>query len=259
MKVTDIIERYYSIPGIVAAGIGGSRAASSGDSTSDYDIYFFTDREIPVEERKKIVSPLSSKYEVGGDYFGPGDEYWVDELDVEFDVMFFDRKWFEDIVRGTWIDGRASNAYTTAFLYTLSNLQITHDPENWLGGLQKLIDTPYPEKLRQNIIHRAFMLMKDKPFSSYIEQIKKAVERNDFNSINHRTAAFLESYYDALFASNRLLHPGEKRLIAFSLANCKDLPAEFEKDMQKALCEKGPALPVLLSDMVEKLRTSIRN
>ncbi len=258
MSVRDLISKYNVLPGVKAVGIGGSRSAGSGDKTSDYDIYVFTEQEPSVEERLDIVRPISSKYEVGGDYFGPGDEYWVDSEDVEFDVMFFDTKWFEGIVNSVWLEGKAWNAYTTAFLYTLSNLEITYDPDNWLGNLKKTVCTPYPEKLRENIIHRGLMLMKDKPFSSYIEQIKKAVERNDLNSINHRKAAFLESYFDVLFAANRLLHPGEKRLIAFAVANCKVLPKDFEINIAAALEDRTAALPTLLSEMVEKLRESIR-
>ncbi|MGX8681055.1 MAG: hypothetical protein ACSW74_00200, partial [Spirochaetales bacterium] len=67
-----------------------------------------------------------------------------------------------------------------------------------------------------------------------------------------------ESYFDVLFAANRLLHPGEKRLIAFAVANCKVLPKDFEKDIAAALEDRTAALPTLLSEMVEKLRESIR-
>ena len=65
------------------------------------------------------------------------------------------------------------------------------------------------------------MLLKDKPFASYYEQIKKALMRNDIVSVNHRITAFLASYFDIIFATNKLLHPGEKRLIKYAQDNCK--------------------------------------
>lgn len=34
-------------------------------------------------------------------------------------------------------------------------------------------------------------------------------------------AALLASYFDCLFAANRVLHPGEKRLVAFAEAHCR--------------------------------------
>ena len=257
MSIDSIIGKYCDLPGVRAVGIGGSRAAGSSDKTSDYDIYVFYDKEPDVASRLEIARSVASVYEVGSDYFGPDDEFFVDEEGVEFDIVFFDAAWFGDLVRSVWLDGRASNGYTTAFLYTLSNLDVRFDPDGWLGGLRALIGTPYPEELRRNIIHRNMMLMKDKPFSSYVEQVGKAVERGDLNSVNHRTAAFLESYFDVLFAANRLLHPGEKRLIAFALGHCAVLPQDFEKDITAALLCRDGALVGILSSMVEKLRACL--
>ncbi|MCR4676754.1 MAG: hypothetical protein K5634_05955 [Sphaerochaetaceae bacterium] len=256
-EITKYLESYFSLEGVRAAGTGGSRASGMGDENSDYDIYIFTDRVPEPEERLKLVKRLSGRYEIYGDYFGPGDEFLVDEINREFDLMYFDAGDFEKHVKSVWLECRASNAYTTCFLYTLKNLRIEYDPEGFIAELKRIIDTPYPEGLRENIIKRTFMLMKDKPFSSYLEQIEKALERKDLNSISHRRSAFMESYFDALFAINRLLHPGEKRLISYALENCSALPEDFEEDMKKALNCNGSELPGILSGMAEKLRKII--
>ena len=68
---------------------------------------------------------------------------------------------------------------------------------------------------------------------AYSLQIKKACSRNDRVSIVHRTAAFLESYFDVLFAVNRQTHPGEKRLIELCKKNCKVLPKNFEENLDR--------------------------
>jgi hypothetical protein len=91
----------------------------------------------------------------------------------------------------------------------------------------------YPDELRNNIISRNLMLMRDKPYSSYLEQIKKAAGRNDTVSVNHRIAAFLASYFDVLFAINRVFHPGEKKQVAFALKNCRLLPMHFKEDFDE--------------------------
>lgn len=86
---------------------------------------------------------------------------------------------------------------------------------------------------------------------AYCNQIKKACTRNDKISIIHRTTAFLESYFDIIFALNSLTHPGEKRLIELCRQQCAVLPNNFEDDLNK-----------LFDDMLvntEKLNEDIKN
>ncbi len=57
--------------------------------------------------------------------------------------------------------------------------------------------------------------------------------RNDLVSINYRTTAFLESYFDILFALNKLTHPGEKRMVQFLKEKAEILPTNFEENLKK--------------------------
>ena len=98
------------------------------------------------------------------------------------------------------------------------------------------------------------MLIKDKPFASYYDQIKKALKRNDIVSINHRIAAFLASYFDILFAKNEILNPGEKRLIKFAKDNCKNLPENFEENIINLLNQPNSYTLDILDNMVENIR-----
>ncbi|MDE5697406.1 MAG: hypothetical protein K2I96_08360 [Lachnospiraceae bacterium] len=54
-------------------------------------------------------------------------------------------------------------------------------------------------------------------------------------SVNHRTAAFLESYFDIIFALNRLTHPGEKRMVQYAKEQAEILPVGFEENLDKLL------------------------
>ena len=45
---------------------------------------------------------------------------------------------------------------------------------------------------------------------SYEQQIRSAFRRRDRVSLNHRTAAWLASYFDILFAANRRFNPGRE-------------------------------------------------
>lgn len=250
----EILNQYIDLQEVEAVAIGGSTTAKTSDMNSDIDIYVFSKTDIPLEARENIIKPISSKYEAGCEYFGAGDEYWVDKLNKQLDVMYWNIDWFESVVNNTWVKCYPQNGYTTCFLYTLKNFNIIYDKNNWLHNLQKVIDTPYPKALKDNIVKRNLMLMKDKPFASYYEQIKKAVERKDVVSINHRISAFIASYFDIIFALNEQLHPGEKRLIQFAKNNCKILPKKFEINLSRLLTQPNKATLSILDSIVGELK-----
>ena len=89
---------------------------------------------------------------------------------------------------------------------------------------------PYPKQLRENIIERQLELI-DSSMPAYPKQIKKAILRKDFVSINHRITEFSASYFDLLFAINEITHPGEKRLVQLCKKQCKILPKNFEENL----------------------------
>lgn len=255
----EVIREYEKFPQVRAIAIGGSSAANTSDISSDIDVYIFVTEDIPVAEREKLVQKISSKYEVGGEYFGAGDEFFVDRLNIQFDVMFWNVNWFENIVSNVWEKFYPSNGYTTAFLYTLSVFNIVYDSDNWLQEVKNKLNRDYPEKLQKNIINRNIMLMKDKPFASYYEQIKKAIERNDVVSINHRIAGFLASYFDIIFALNKKFHCGEKRLVQYCKNNCQVLPEKFEENINDLLTQPNQDTLKILDEMVENLRSCWTN
>ena len=256
--LNSILEKYAKLDEVEAVALGGSSAAKTSDKSSDIDIYIFVRNDISLEVREQFVKDISSKYEVGGEYFGPGDEYYVDDLGCQLDIMYWNVNWFEDVVNNVWFKHYPSNGYTTCFLYTLNNFNIFYDKTGWLKSLQEKINTPYPKELKQNIIERNVKLMKEKPFASYYEQIQKAVQRNDIVSVNHRIAAFLASYFDVIFALNEMLHPGEKRLINYVKTNCKIVPGNFEDNINKLLTSDYKEVLPVLDDMFQKLSILLR-
>jgi hypothetical protein len=107
-------------------------------------------------------------------------------------------------------------------------------------GPLKLASQP----LRERIVaanHRAMRGI----LSSYEAQIRKAAARGDLVSVNHRIAALLASYFDVLFAANRQLHPGEKRLIALAQELCAARPATMESDLAAVLACSGSTAEVV--------------
>lgn len=257
-KISEILDRYKKFPQVQAIAIGGSSAAQTSDKSSDIDVYVFTSGDIDIAARESIIKQYSSIYEVGGEYFGAGDEFLIDEIGIQLDVMYWNIDWFESVVKNIWEKHYPSNGYTTCFLYTLDVFNIIYDTENKLHCLQEFIRTKYPLKLKNNIIKRNMMLMKDKPFASYYEQIEKAIKRNDLNSINHRLSAFMASYFDVIFAMNEMLHPGEKRLLQYACANCKLLPADFESNINDLYSVSLKEVLPLLDKMFKELKSVLQ-
>ena len=135
----------------------------------------------------------------------------------------------------------------------MNKSEILFDRNGWFRKLQEKTQIPYPDKLAQNIIKKNFAYLKDVMFS-YYDQLESAVDRKDCVSINHRSAAFLASYFDIIFARNKLLHPGEKKLVSFALENCKTLPDNFEKDVETLSIGSVSQKLQTADKMVENLR-----
>ena len=163
----------------------------------------------------------------------------------------------ENTIDNVWNKHCPSNGYTTCFLFTLKNCETVYDKKNWLDKLKKQLNTPYPEELKLNIINRNIMLLKDKPFASYYNQIEKALSRDDYNSVNHRIAAFMASYFDIIFANNKMLHPGEKKLVQYALKHCKILPENFTENIDNLLTQPNSDTLRILDDMICKLKKTI--
>ncbi|MEG4840013.1 hypothetical protein [Microcoleus sp. B9-D4] len=92
-----------------------------------------------------------------------------------------------------------------------------YDRDGWFQQLRAIIAKNYP------ILRH--------PIFSVRHQLESAVLRRDSVSIIHRTAAFLGSYFDIVFAINSLPHPGEKRLVERATALCSKLPEDWESQI----------------------------
>ena len=249
----EISDQYSKLDCVYAVVQSGSRTSGQDDEMSDYDIYVYSDMEIPADFRTEFAKVYSDDYEINNQYFETGDE-WKLKDGNGFDFMFRSKGWIQDCIENVYIKHYASNGYTTCFLHNVATSKILYDKNGWFKSLQEKISKGYPEELRDNIIKRNMMLLKDKKSASYLEQIKLAVKRNDPVSINHRITAFLASYFDVLFAANKIFHPGEKRLIKYAKQHCKSLPEHFEEDLTGLFEAKNDDKIVILDNMVERLR-----
>lgn len=255
-QIADLFATLPQVESIALAGSRGSGLAAT-DSASDIDLYVYTRGEIPLEARQSIVeqSGGASRSDLNLNIWGPGDEWINAPTGIEVDIVYFDAAWMEEQITRVVEQHQASMGYTTCFWHTIRQSNIFFDPNNWLANLQKKCQVEYPETLRRNIIALNHPVLRG-IIPSYAFQIEKAAKRRDLVSINHRVAALLASYFDILFALNRQLHPGEKRLVKFAVNHCKWIPSNMEVDIASILqlTEADiPDLPTRVTHLLDQL------
>jgi predicted nucleotidyltransferase len=220
---SGVAARYSVLSQVEAVALAGSQTTGTADQGSDFDIYVYVREEIPVSVRAAIAAAHAERVEVDNHFWEPGDEWVEADSRVSVDVMFRDVRWIEEQLDRVLRRHEASVGYSTCFWYNVISSHTLYDRQGWFGTLQQSARQPYPEPLRQAIVAKNHPIL-GRTISSYTHQLERAVAHDDLVSLNHRTAALLSSYFDILFAVNRLPHPGEKRLVEFAAQRCATLP-----------------------------------
>lgn len=238
-EVREIARRVEKIPGVVAVALGGSAVSGVADSGSDIDLYVYAPDPPPIELRTELARSYDPAPEIDNQAFGPGDEWGDYTSGLAVDLIYWSPAWIEEQLARVLIAHLPSIGYSTCFWRTVRSSMPLVDPTGWFAALQKKANQPYPEPLRQAIIANNWPLLRDAR-SSFLHQIERAIARDDAISVQHRTAALLASYFDILFALNRVPHPGEKRLLAFAHAECAVLPPDLEHQVSDLLAATPP-------------------
>ncbi len=249
----NLVELFSELPQVDAVTLGGSRSGAHADALADFDVYVCTGDTIALETRRNIVKELggASRADLGHDYFGGGDEWLDAATGRHFDVMYFGLEFFLEQLERPLVRYQPSLGYSTAFAYTVSRAEILYDPAGRFAALQAITRAPYPDALRENVVRYNHPILRS-TISSYSAQLKKAVQRDDLVSINHHLAALMASYFDILFAVNRALHPGEKRLVQLA-GELPSLPENFAQDVTETLSASGTGLLGALTRQLDAL------
>jgi predicted nucleotidyltransferase len=254
----DVAARYAALPEVVAVALGGSRGTGAAGADSDVDLYVYAEPEIPLAQRAAIAWQGAARAEVGNAFFEPGDE-WVDRATgVAVDVMFREPRWIEEQLDRVLLRHEASTGYSTAFWHNVRASVALFDRSGWYATLQARSAAPYPEALRRGVVARNRPLLRNNR-SSYLRQIEQALARGDLVSVNHRVAAFLASWFDVLFAVNRLPHPGEKRLVELAEALCLRRPPGAAEAVRALLAAvPGPGVVARANALADGLDALLR-
>jgi hypothetical protein len=230
---------------VEAIALGGSRATGTFDSQSDYDVYVYLNQPLPLARRRELADAYCSYMEIDNTYWEPEDD-GILKNGIAIDLIYRSLTDLDASLHRTLVDCQPNNSYTTCYWSNVLHTQILFDRNGSYEQLQKRYTIPYPEILRGRIIERSRNLLQGK-LPSFYPQVKKAVERQDLVSVNHRVTEFLASYFDILLALNRQPHPGEKRLVAFVLRECPAIPVAFQADLEAVIRGVGFADERLLA------------
>lgn len=231
---------FTKFPEVTAIVLGGSRSDNNFDKSSDYDLYIYC-TSIPDKDcRKLILDKYCSYIELNNQFWEVEDNCILSD-GIDLDIIYRNINDFENIIENVVEKHQASNGYTTCFWHNLKNSKVLYDPHKEFYKIQERFSVPFSKELKENIISKNLRLLTGN-LPSYDKQILKAFNRGDFISVNHRMAAFIESYFDIIFAVNELTHPGEKRMISYAKEHAKILPKDFEENMNVLLNSMGSTL-----------------
>lgn len=246
-----VAERFIQVPQVEAIAIAGSLATAQAEASSDIDLYCYTTRAIPSQERLAIGRAFSPEAQLI-DFWGDGME-WIDPATgIHVDAVFFDVAWMTDQTARVLERHEAWMGYSTCFWHTVRVSQILFDRNGWLTTLNATAQAPYPHTLAKAIVALNFPVLRD-VYPSYRTQIVKAHARQDIVSLNHRVAGLLASYFDVLFAINMVPHPGEKRLLKQAMTLCAKRPPHLEEHVHALITTPNATTVDALLDELEAL------
>ncbi len=227
--VDQLFSALSALPEVEAIALGGSRAGTHYDEKSDYDVYLYCTGTVSEDVRREILREYCSYMEIGNHFWEYEDNCTL-KNGIDIDILYRNLDDFTADVADVAENCHGRNGYTTCMWHNLRTCKVIYDENGRLTAAKKRFDVPYPEKLRADILDRNWKLLRA-AMPAYELQINKAVKRGDLVSVNHRVSAFMESYFDLLFALNGQTHPGEKRLMPLCREMCPRLPERFEENL----------------------------
>lgn len=247
-----VAESFGTLANVEAVAMGGSQATGQARGDSDVDMYVYTTGEVALSDREAVVSELGTvNAELNQAFWEVADGWHDAETGVEVEAVYWRTSWIEKMLDHVLVHHRPSNGYSTAHWHTIRHSVCLQDRNGWFAALQQRSRQPYPEQLQRAIIAWNHPVL-GTVTHSYASQIRHAVQRGDSVSINHRLTELLASYFDVLFALNRMTHPGEKRLLDLAAEQCAMVPANMRTQVE-AVLRGVPSGGQTLLDAIDEL------
>ncbi len=251
--VTEISDRFKLISEVEAVLWAGSRSKGIVDANSDIDLYIYSKVSVPVKARKDLAEIFSNKMEINNQFWEDGDEWLAKEYNMKIDISYRNINDTDNQLNGLLNKNYCSTGYSTCVWSNILDSKIIFDRNGELKTIQEKYRIDFPEQLKESIIKKNIPLLEESG-SSYYHQLEVAVARKDLISVNHRISEYLASYFDILFAINKIPHPGEKKLTELVNQKCDLIPKNFEQDVQALIA----SIPIMDVSILQNMQTLTR-
>lgn len=252
--LNEVVEGLKTRPEVEAVLLAGSRGTGgTPDPASDWDLYVYLVSPLDPEVRRALLAPRSTLLEVGNQFWETEDDGELND-GTAFELIYRNLDDFALSVARVVESGQASVGYSTCFWHNLKNSRILFDRSGRAASVQTRFDVPYPENLKKSVIALNWPLL-TKALPNFRDQAARAVQRNDWIAVQHRTAAFLASAFDLVFAANGRTHPGEKRLAALAAA-LPALPSDWN-NLLAAVDRAGWGTKATLPEALDRLASAL--
>ncbi len=214
--IEKLQKKLYDCEEVEALVLGGSRATGTNDDKSDYDFYVYLSKELDEKKRRGIIDEFVSYMEYSNSFWELEDDgILLNGIDIE--LIYRTVEGLEESMENLLVKGYVSNGYSTCFVDNLLHSKMIFDKLGRIKDMREKYSTLLTCDFYDKIIFKNFPILMDK-MPSLFYQVEKAKKRNDILSINHRSSAYFEMYFDIVFALNRVTHPGEKRMLEIASA-----------------------------------------
>lgn len=219
--IADLLGLVRSLAdGEYGIALGGSYAKGTADADSDLDLYLFSKRIRPREERQRLVAAYSPDitalvcWDVGDPvtqcgtdfrYCGRLVETWTRSIDA-IDAVIEECR--QGIVKRNLVTWTTTGFYNHCCLSDIQVMIPLEDPAGIISLWKSLIAV-YPPKLKQAIIEQHLGAARFWPWNPHYQS---AVERADVIYVTGIVQQVVHNVIQVLFALNETYFPGDKNL-----------------------------------------------
>lgn len=109
----DLIDTFSSLPEVYGILLGGSRSTKLFDKLSDYDVYIYINKEIPLEKRKIICEKIFEYYELNNTFWETEDNGILKKNKYSVDIIYRKISWLDEYLNKLLFEYKVNIGYTT--------------------------------------------------------------------------------------------------------------------------------------------------